>query len=186
MEDTYIQDKEFKTIQKLDKGEYENCLFIQCDFANFSFKEFKFIDCRFQDCNLSLVNFNLCFLQNVEFINTKMIGSDFSNAKDFGLSIRFENCLLNQSNFYKKDLQKTLFKNCQIQEADFSETNLSEAKFIESDLQNSIFDQTNLEKTDLETAYNLSINPTINKLKKTIFSQENSAGLLHHLDIIIK
>ena len=91
MENSYYLDKTFKNLKSLDTSDYENCEFLQCDFSNYSLKEINFIDCRFLDCNFSLSNFNQTLLQNVLFKDSKLIGANFSNAKDFGLELKFEN-----------------------------------------------------------------------------------------------
>jgi hypothetical protein len=47
------------------------------------------------------------------------------------------------------------------------------------------FENTILEKADLRTAYNYSIDPTMNKIKKAMFSKAGISGLLDRLDIDI-
>lgn len=185
MGNSYYLDKTFKNLKSLEPGDYENCEFLQCNFSNYSFKEINFIDCHFLDCNFSLSNFNQTLLQNIHFKDSKLTGTNFSNAKDFGLALNFENSQLNQSNFYRKNLKKTFFKKCQMQEIDFSEANLSEAIIEDSDLLNTIFDQTNLEKANFESAFNYRINPENNRIKKAIFSSNGLAGLLDKYDIQI-
>jgi uncharacterized protein YjbI with pentapeptide repeats len=89
------------------------------------------------------------------------------------------------SSFYKRKLKQTVFKNCSLQEVDFTEADLTLAVFNHCDLQSAIFDQSNLEQTNLSSAFNFSINPDQNRIKKTRFSQDGIIGLTRHLDIII-
>ncbi|MCC6186899.1 MAG: pentapeptide repeat-containing protein, partial [Chitinophagaceae bacterium] len=42
-----------------------------------------------------------------------------------------------------------------------------------------------LEKTDFRSAYNYSIHPERNRIKKAKFAQAGLAGLLQHYDIVI-
>jgi hypothetical protein len=49
-----------------------------------------------------------------------------------------------------------------------------------------MFEETNLEKTDLRTAYNYTIDPDKNKLKKAAFSLNGLPGLLSKYDIVIE
>jgi uncharacterized protein YjbI with pentapeptide repeats len=70
-------------------------------------------------------------------------------------------------------------------QADFTETDLTEAKFENCDLSSATFENTILQKADLRTAYNYSIDPSINKLKKAKFSMTGIAGLLDKHDIEI-
>jgi len=50
---------------------------------------------------------------------------------------------------------------------------------------NATFDKTMLEKADFRTAYNYSIDPDNNRIKKAKFSQSGLGGLLHKYDIVI-
>jgi hypothetical protein len=49
----------------------------------------------------------------------------------------------------------------------------------------SSFENTNLEKADFGTAYNYSINPNLNRIKKAKFSLPAVTGLLDQYDIEI-
>jgi uncharacterized protein YjbI with pentapeptide repeats len=69
---------------------------------------------------------------------------------------------------------------------DFTDADLSAAIFDACDLTKSKFENTNLEKADLRTAFNYSINPEINKVKKAKFSLPAVIGLLDKHDIEIE
>lgn len=165
--------------------EFTNCTFQGCDFSNESFSAAELTDCTFVSCNLSMTTLENTMLNNVKFIDSKVMGIDFSKCSKFLFSVSFEKCVLNFSVFFKNDLKNTVFKECILQEISFIETNLNSAKFIDCDLTRATFDRTNLEKADLSTSRNYIINPEINKLKKTKFSMPNVLGLLSHLDIEI-
>ena len=92
---------------------------------------------------------------------------------------------MNLSSFYTLQLKKTVFKNCSLIEVDFSEANLTESVFDHCDLTNALFDNSVLEKADLRTAYNYSINPERNKIRKAKFSLPEVLGLLGGFDIVI-
>ena len=67
---------------------------------------------------------------------------------------------------------------------------------MQADLTNVIFDNCDLyrtefalaiaNKSDFQTSYNYTIDPTKTRLKKAIFALEHVKGLLHKWDIIIK
>jgi len=114
-----------------------------------------------------------------------MIGLTFAHCNTFGLSLQFDNCKIDHSNFYKLKLNKTIFKKCSLKDVDFTDALLKEAKFYDCDLQQAVFFNTDLEKADLGTSYHLQIVPEQNKLKKTKFSNDNIRGLVAHLNIII-
>lgn len=184
------EDKVFEKIKfsrnPLPKGEYENCTFKDCDFYNVYLSSFIFVDCGFQDCNLSLTKFSNTALKTVSFKNCKALGVNFAECNDFLFSVNFEDCLLNLSSFYKLKLKGANFKNCSLHEGDFTETDLTNAIFDNCDLSGAIFKNSNLEKADLRTAYNFSIDPEINRMKKAKFSRMGLDGLLHKYNIDIE
>jgi uncharacterized protein YjbI with pentapeptide repeats len=69
---------------------------------------------------------------------------------------------------------------------DFTETDLTESLFENCDLARATFANTMLEKTDFCTAYNYSIDPDLNRIKKAKFSTAGIAGLLDKYDILIE
>ncbi|RZK68969.1 MAG: pentapeptide repeat-containing protein [Pedobacter sp.] len=177
--------KELLLEKPLSKGAYENCSFNNIDLSNLNFSDFRFIDCTFNGCNLSLTKLNKTGLQDVKFVGCKMLGLHFDAVNDFGLGISFENCMLNHSSFYKKKLKKIVFKSCSLQECDFSQCDLTAAHFQDCDLLTATFDDTILEKTDFRTAYNYTLDPERNRVKKARFFTNGLAGLLQKYDIIV-
>src|SRR5690606_3241242 len=186
MQNLYIQDETFDRNQTLTKGEYENCIFNGCNLADKNLSEFKFTDCSFNSCNLSLAKLNNTSFCNVKFKDCKMLGLQFDTCNAFGFSVSFEDCQLNYASFFKTKIKKTIFKNSQLQETDFVEADLTSAVFDNCNLMQAVFDSTILEKADFRTAYNYSINPETNRIKKTRFSIEGIPGLLHTYDIDIE
>ena len=70
------------------------------------------------------------------------------------------------------------FHKCILHEVDFTETDLTAAIFDECDLSGAIFTDSILEKADFRTAFNYTIDPESNKMKKAKFSSHGIAGLL--------
>jgi uncharacterized protein YjbI with pentapeptide repeats len=114
-----------------------------------------------------------------------MLGLQFKDCSEFGLSFSFDNCLLDHSSFFKIKLKKTVFKNSQLHEVDFTECDLTSSFFDGCDLANAIFNNTILEKVDFRTSFNYSLDPEINKIKKAKFSLAGTVGLLVKYDIEI-
>jgi len=181
-------DKIFEKVNPNDDfaNEYNVCTFKNCDLSNVHFDSAELIDCQFVSCNLSMAKFDGTTLSNVKFESCKLIGVDFSKCSKFLFSVSFENSILNYSLFSKNDLKNTLFNDCKLNEASFIETNLTSVKFINCDLDKTIFDRNNLEKADFSTSKNYTINPELNRLKKTKFAMPDVIGLLSNLDIIIE
>ena len=178
--------REDYTREYLEVGEYENCIFKDCDFSDSSLSNCIFIDCLFESCNLSLVKLTETAFQNIRFRDNKMLGLHFDNCNKFGLSLTFDGCNLMNSVFYQLKLKKTIFKNCNLKEADFTSSDLFEANFHNCDLSGTLFDNTNLEKADFRTSFNYSLDPERNRIKKAKFSIDGLRGLLYKYDIIIE
>ncbi len=189
MERIYIEDQDFDNIdfskQKLTEAAYENCVFIGCNFSGVNLAKTSFSECRFIDCNLSMVKLSGTTLRDIQFEGCKLLGLHFEDCSDFLFSVSFDNCILNLSSFYKRKLKKTIFKNCSLHEVDFTEADLSLAQFDNCDLNRATFINTNLEKADFRSAYNYTIDPEQNRIKKARFSLDGLAGLLHKYDIEI-
>ena len=163
--------------------EFQGCIFRKCDLSNSNFLNDKFIDCTFDGCNLSMMKFGKTTLSDVIFKDCKILGVIFSECQDFLFSVRFEHCILDYSSFMGKKMIKTNFIKTSLKEVNFSNTNLSGAVFVESDLQGAIFNRTDLSAANFVTAYNYSIEPEQNLLKKAVFSANGLTGLLDKYQI---
>lgn len=182
----YFSDQVFDKLSSLAKAEYEQCQFRHCDLSNANLSDYKFSDCEFINCNLSLAKLLHTSFQEVVFKDCKMLGLHFDNCNAFGLRMRFEKSLLNQSVFFQLKLKNTNFIHCQMHEVDFTEADLSGDVFEMCDLAGAIFDRTQLEKADLRTSFNFNISPLRNQLKKARFSVDGLPGLLHDWDLVIE
>ena len=114
-----------------------------------------------------------------------MLGLRFDHCNTMAFEITVDNCILNHSSFYKLKLKNTVFKTAQLEEVDFCECDLTAALFDNCNLQKAIFDNTNIEKADFTTAYNYSLDPERNRIKKARFSINGVAGLLSKYNIEI-
>lgn len=190
MERTYIEEKTFDKTdfaqQPLTVAGYENCRFINCDLSHADLSGIHFMECSFTGCNLSMAKLIKTSFRDVCFSHCKLLGLHFEQCDHFLFSARFDNCQLNLCSFYQVKMKKTGFKDCNLREADLTETDLSQAVFENCDLMKVIFDNTILEKADLRTAYNYSIDPDRNRIKKAKFSIAGIAGLLDKYDIEVE
>ena len=189
MEKQYAEDQVFEKIsyreRPLPMGEYETCVFRNCDLSDSDLSGRVFIDCEFSGCNLSMVKLTGTSLQGVRFKECKMLGLHFEQCNQFGISFSFQQSVLNHSSFYGVKSKKTKFEQCQLQEVDFTDADFTESNFYGSDLTNANFMNTNLEKADLRGATNYVLDPERNRIKKAIFSLYEVSGLLAKYDIKI-
>lgn len=190
MNEIYVQDKTFEatdfTKQPLSQGDYDGCIFNNCNFYEADLSGCMFIDCRFSGCNISLAKLEKTGLQGVAFKDCKMLGVRFDTCLEFGLTLSFDNCQLDHSSFYQKKIKTTVFKNCKLHEVDFTGSDVSGVVFDMCDLDRANFENSILEKADFRTAYNFSIDPEMNKMKKAKFSLDGLAGLLEKYDLVIE
>lgn len=184
MEDQIYKAQDF-TKEKLPKGTYDNCQFISCNFSGADLSEVNFVECSFEQSDLSTANITNTAFKEVHFLNCKLLGLRFDECNPFLLSLDFEECQLDLSNFYQLDLKGTAFKKCSLVEVDFSEANLGATSFVDTNLAGATFDQTNLEKADLSTAVNYQLNPARNRIRKARFSKAGLIGLLREFEIEI-
>jgi len=172
-------------VSSLQTAEYEGCSFEHCDLSNADLSFCIFIDCRFKGCNLSLVKLGKTVFRDVEFMDCKLLGIHFEHCNANGLSVKFGQCILNQSSFYQCKLIKTIFKNCRLEETDFTEADISASVFDQCDFRGALFGHTNLEKADMRSSFNYVIDPEMNKIKKARFSLSSVTGLLLKYNIEI-
>jgi uncharacterized protein YjbI with pentapeptide repeats len=143
------------------------------------------VDCTFTECDISNGKLLNTTLNDCRFTNCKLLGLHFEDCSDFLFSVGFDNCTLNFSSFYKRQMKKAVFKNTALREVDFTDTDLSGATFDNCDLAKALFENTNLEKADFRTAYDYSIDPERARIKKARFSIPGITGLLDKYDIVI-
>ena len=174
------------TTEILKAKEYEDCTFHECNFSSCDLSGITFIECTFIGSNLSTAKLSKTAFKDCKFTDCKMLGLHFHDCNDFLFEVRFENCVLNLSSFYKLKLKKTVFRNCSLQEIDFSECDLTGASFDACDLSGAIFDRTIIEQADFRTALNYTFDPENNKIKKAKFSADGIPGLLTKYNIIIE
>lgn len=172
--------------------EFKECLFVSCNFSDTVFKNCTFLECKFEDSDLSLAKVPGCIFKGVEFRKSKVIGVNWAEAswgkKGFYQllhSIDFYECILNYSRFFGLELESIHIRDCVAREADFSEAILRKADLRKTDFENSIFRGTNLEGANLSEAKNYLISPTLNVIKKAIFTLPEALALLYSMDIII-
>ncbi len=186
----YFDEQDFDgtdfTVQSLDKGEYENCLFINCSFAAIDLREFGFVECRFINCDFSNAIISHTMFRDVHFKECKLLGLQFNECNELFFTASFDSCQLRLASFFKRKLKSCSFINCQLHEVDFAEADLQKSRFENCDFSNSLFDRTNLTKVDLSSCYNFTIDPETNNVSKASFSADQLIGLLRKYGINVK
>lgn len=190
MERIFIEDQTFEGRQSTDLATgsvtYDNCVFKDCNLTGADLSSIHFMDGKFTGCDISNAKLHKTAFRNISFNNCKLIGLLFDDCEDFLFEVSFESCILNFSSFARRKMKHTNFINCTLTEADFTLADLTNANFDKCNLSGTKFENTILEKTDFRTAFNFSVNPELNKLKKAKFSLSGLPGLLDKYGIIIE
>jgi uncharacterized protein YjbI with pentapeptide repeats len=185
----FYRDKIFQNLVceagAVSEREFVRCRFIKCSFERTHFKECSLEDCSFEQCNLGLIKQKMVGFLGVKFEDSKIIGVDWTHPKN-PFDVSFLRCNLDNSIFAGMKLGSTRMSGCSIRDADFTNADLTKCAFDSSDLAGSRFENCNLSFADFSQAMNYSINPTLNKLKKTKFALPEAASLLRVFDIVLK
>lgn len=164
---------------------FDSCAFINCDFSKSNLRNANFSGCVFTNCNLSLPKLDACRLQDIQFIDCKIVGAEFFKCGKAFQTVSFKKCLILYCNFSDLNMKNTHFDGSKIQEAFFTNTVLHGAGFKDVDLSGTLFHNCDLTKADFSSAVRYSIDPQTNKIKKAKFSLPEAVGLLQTFEIII-
>ena len=171
---------------ELNFKEFECCTFNDCTFSAGNFIDVTFIDCVFNNCVFSEAKINHVAMRTVTFNGCEIKDVNFAMCNKLIFEVRFNNCVLDFSKFYTLKLKKTPFINCSLVAVDFMATDLTEVLFENCDLYRAEFAKAIASKANFKTSYNYTINPTITRLKKAVFSLKAVKGLLYKHDIIVE
>jgi fluoroquinolone resistance protein len=190
MEEQLHQDKTFEKItypnQTIKGREFEGCVFRNCDFSNSDFSQNRFTDCQFIGCNLAMLKLQGSTLNTVTFKECKLTGIHFGECEEFLFTVRFESCLMDYTSFLRRKMPRTHFIDCSLKNALFEQAILTKAVFDNTDLAGAVFERANLSEANLVTAFNYTIDPELNTIRKARFSQSGLAGLLTRYDIRVE
>lgn len=183
--------KTYEVISQVDfstgpmkRTEFEGCEFISCHFSDLS--KLSFIDCVFKTCNLSNAKAIDSHLRNCSFKDCKLLGTNFSRAKELTFEVHFENCLMDYASFDKKKMHQSSFKHCKLHGANFTQADASKCTFAQCDFYEALFSGTNLGGVDLSSCVNFIIDPELNNIKKARFALNALPGLLQRYDIRVE
>ena len=98
---------------------FENCNFRSCRFNNLALENIKYSSCLFEKCEIILTNIKNSTLNDVKFLDCKIIGINFIECNDFGLSLDFEGSILDSVVIYEKSLKKTNIVKCKIKNSKY-------------------------------------------------------------------
>lgn len=176
----FIDEEHFERINSKDlqPATYEGCTFTECDFSNGDFSGIHFVECEFIECNLSNIKVVETKLQEVQFVNCKIMGFPFTRCSPLLFSVQFTRCKIELCPFDHMSIPGIQFSDCQLVEVDFSRAIMNKAYFNGSEFDRCIFDDTQLKNADFRETRGLVLNPEFNQLQGAQFNPSGLAGLL--------
>lgn len=183
-ENQHITPAEFPD-NALSGTDFVDCTIEKCNLFERELSNLNFTNCTFSNCDLSMVKLLNTQLNNVIFKDCKIMGVDFSKCTGFLFEVHFFNCILDFGSFENLKMQNTTFKDTSMKGVDLTGANLQKSAFLNTDLLDARFAHTNLKECNMSLAYNFTISPTQNNIKKATFSENNINGLLHEFGIKI-
>ena len=141
---TDLEDQKFNLIDfsktSLASHSFSQCVFDHCDFTESSWLNARFWACTFRHCNISLVKLKGCQLQDVSFIECKIVGAEFFSCDTtLFFSINITKSFVQYGNFSDLDMKKTMLQGSTIHLSMFINTNLVQTNFTHTDLQGTTF-----------------------------------------------
>jgi fluoroquinolone resistance protein len=174
---------------RITSSDFDSCTFERCILTKAVLSHCRFTNCKFSACDLSLLSAPNCRFVDVEFIESKLAGVDWtvvgSTKTDRLLfSAAFDRCALDYSSFFGLRLRR--LSGCSALEADFSEADLSGADCQRTDFAGARFLHSNLSRANFVGAKGYAIDLTANKAKKAKFSYPEAMSLLSAFDVIVE
>ena len=122
--------------------QFEDCEFNDCDFSSATFTRCKFLNCSFNRCNLSLIKVPYSHFFEIDFVDCKIVGVDWTRATwpSFNLcsELIFTRCILNDASFFGLSLNELKLEECKLYEVDFREGDFSNSVMTYCDFTNSL------------------------------------------------
>ncbi len=182
----FVEGELFERTGPLAEGEYLGCTFKGCNLREADLGNIQLAECVFEECDLSLAKVENTAFRDVKFVKCKVIGVHFDRCNALGVSLAFEDCVLDLCSFYGLKMPGSRFHRCHMHDADLGGCDLSRSAITGCDLSGVIFEGTNLERADLRESYNISLNPEANRIKKAKFSLHALPGLLQKYGIEVE
>jgi|AntRauTorckE5430_2_1112549.scaffolds.fasta_scaffold01381_6 uncharacterized protein YjbI with pentapeptide repeats len=183
---TIHEDQTFDRATEILPGDYDNCVFKNCELAGADLTGRLFTDCTFKDCDLTNAKLHETAMMTVSFKRCKLLGLHFDDCAAFLFRVTFTACNLELTLFTDRKLKGTEFRDCQLLETDFTGADLQNASFNGCDLTRAIFERTDLRKADFRAARNYRFSPEENRLRGARFSVVGLPGLLVEYGIMVE
>ncbi len=170
--------------EEINRMRFDQVVFKNVTFMDVTFTNIELTDVIFEKCDLSNTDFSGGAIHRVEFIESKLVGLNLTEAT-FG-NVVFDNCYANLSSFGYASLKNVKFERCSLRNGDFFECKFNKIDFTDCDLVEANFTNTSLDGIDLSSCKidQLSLSP--GDLKGCVVSSEQAIAFARLLGIVIK
>jgi len=172
--------------ERINNASFDACEFIKVDLREAILSNCVFLNCTFSECDLSGVSLENSRLSGDTFIQSKLVGINWTTANWAGgirLPLSYCRCTLNHATYFGLNLEKWKWIDCVAVDVDFREAVLRDVDFRGTDLRDSLFKHTQLQGADLSRAQNYRIAASDNNILGAKFSMPEAMSLLEHLGI---
>lgn len=186
--DPFINDIKIESseinLQTDDLIEFTNVHFKDVKFNGSRFQRIFFKNCIFDNCDLSDSHFYEANLQNVSFNKCRLIGIVLTDARI--QHVHFNQSNLQLASFGYSYQRYVIYDECILEESDFYENDLKDIDFTNSQLTGINLSQTSLNKIDLSNTFFTHLTVGLTDLKGCIVNENQAVSLAGLLGLVIK
>ena len=165
---------------------FEQVVFDNCRFVNCSFHKASFTDVRFNNCDLSNSNFSNGYFSRCQFVATKAVGANFTEA--FLRNTSMNESIFKYASFHSIKGELLLFDACDCNEAFFTSCKLKSIEWNKSSFVRVEFFRTPLKGFDFTSCNieNIVISSERSEIRGMIVNQMQAIDLAKLLGVVIR
>lgn len=171
-------------LQEVSKASFENVLFRHVTILESSLEHCEFTDVRFEHCDFSNVNLQNSFMHRTEWVNCKLVGTDFSRSRWQNVSVLQSVC--DYSNFRFAHLKQVEFSETSLIGADFAYLKLQKMIYGACKLDQVTFTGTPMKGLDLSDCEFDALVLTLEDLAGCVIAPHQAATFAGLMGLIIK
>ncbi|MGO4528197.1 pentapeptide repeat-containing protein [Paenibacillus sp. 2TAF8] len=171
-------------LQEVSKVSFENVVFRHVTILESSMEHCEFTDVRFEHCDFSNVNLQNSFMHRTEWVNCKLVGTDFSGSRWQNVSVLQSVC--DYGNFRFGHFKQVEYFECSLIGADFAYLKLQKIAYGACKLDQVTFTGTAMKGMDLSDCELDALVLTIEDLAGCVIAPHQAATFAGLMGLIIK
>ncbi|WP_342555918.1 pentapeptide repeat-containing protein [Paenibacillus sp. FSL R7-0652] len=171
-------------LQEVSKVSFENVLFRHVTILESTLEHCEFTDVRFEHCDFSNVNLQDSFMHRTQWLNCKLVGTDFSGSRWQNVSVLQSIC--DYSSFRFAHLKQVEYAECSLAGADFAYLKLQKIALSLCKMDQVIFTGTAMKGMDLSDCDFDALLLTLEDLAGCAIAPHQAASFVGLMGLIIK